>query len=48
MNRPYITCYMLNSLDGKIIGEYFNTERGREYIAKYEQFHDRKIGRAHV
>ena len=30
MNRPYITCYMLNSLDGKIIGEYLNTERGRE------------------
>ena len=41
MNKPYITCYMLNSLDGKIIGEYFNTERGREYIAKYEQIHDR-------
>ncbi len=46
MNRPYITCYMLNSLDGKIIGEYFNTERGREYIAKYEQFHDKMDAKA--
>ena len=25
---------------------YFNTERGREYIAKYEQFHDRMDAKA--
>ena len=48
MNRPYITCYMMNSLDGKIIGEYFETERGREYIAKYEQIHDELNAKAFI
>lgn len=46
MNRPYITCYMMNSLDGKIIGAYFETERGLEYIAKYEQIHDQLDAKA--
>ena len=48
MNRPYITCYMMNSLDGKIIGEYFETERGQEYIAKYEQIHDEMNAKAFI
>lgn len=48
MNRPYITCYMMNSLDGKIIGNYFGTERGREYIAKYWQYHDEMDARAAI
>ncbi len=48
MKRPYITCYMLNSLDGKIIGKYFETERGLEYIARYWQIHDQINARAYM
>lgn len=28
MNRPYIFCHMLTSLDGKIMGNYMNTPEG--------------------
>lgn len=28
MNKPFIFCHMLTSLDGKIIGNYMNTEQG--------------------
>ncbi|OUO89922.1 hypothetical protein B5F40_08795 [Gordonibacter sp. An230] len=41
MERPFITCYMMNSLDGRIIGNYFETDRGREFIVLYERIHDR-------
>lgn len=27
LDRPYIICHMLTSLDGKIIGDYLNVER---------------------
>lgn len=41
MERPFITCDMMNSLEGRIIGDYFETDRGREFIALYERIHDR-------
>lgn len=28
MNRPYIFCHMMTSLDGKIIGDYMDTLEG--------------------
>lgn len=28
MNRPYIFCHMMTSLDGKIMGDYMNTPEG--------------------
>ncbi|SDF37365.1 dihydrofolate reductase family protein [Marvinbryantia formatexigens DSM 14469] len=28
MNRPYIFCYMMTSLDGKIMGKYMETPEG--------------------
>lgn len=28
MNRPYIFCHMMTSLDGKIMGNYMNTQEG--------------------
>lgn len=30
MNRPYIFCHMLTSVDGKIIGNYMGTSEGKE------------------
>lgn len=40
MSRPYIICHMMTSLDGKITGEYMNTE-GAEYVGdKYDKLHD--------
>lgn len=28
MNRPYIFCHMMTSLDGKIMGSYMETSEG--------------------
>lgn len=28
MNRPYIFCHMMTSLDGKIMGQYMETPEG--------------------
>lgn len=28
MNRPYIFCHMMTSLDGKIMGQYMDTPEG--------------------
>ena len=28
MNRPYVFCHMLTSLDGKIMGPYMETTEG--------------------
>ena len=30
MNRPYIFCHMMTSLDGKIIGDYMETPEGEQ------------------
>ena len=32
MNRPYIFCHMMTSLDGKIIGDYMDTLEGVMYF----------------
>lgn len=34
LDRPYIICHMLTSLDGKIIGNYLETERAAYFIDK--------------
>lgn len=39
MNKPYICCYMMNSLDGRVRGKYFSTERGASYRGKYADLH---------
>lgn len=40
LDRPYIICHMLTSLDGKIIGDYLETERAAYFTDKYEEIHD--------
>ncbi len=34
MNRPYIFCHMMTSLDGKIMGSYMNT-KGEKTLEMY-------------
>ncbi|MFC7686617.1 dihydrofolate reductase family protein [Ureibacillus sp. GCM10028918] len=41
MERPYIICHMLTSLDGKIIGDYLKTERTANFTDVYEKIHGR-------
>ncbi|QLC90807.1 RibD family protein (plasmid) [Priestia megaterium] len=41
MERPYIICHMLTSLDGKIIGDYLEMERADFFIEEYEKIHAR-------
>ncbi|TKH10579.1 RibD family protein [Peribacillus simplex] len=41
MERPYIICRMLTSLDGKIIGDYLEEERTQYFIDEYEKIHER-------
>ncbi|MFD1774113.1 RibD family protein [Paenibacillus rhizophilus] len=41
MERPYIICHMLTSLDGKIIGDYLKTERAAYFSDEYETIHNR-------
>lgn len=41
MERPYIICHMLTSLDGKIIGDYLNEERTAYFTDEYEKIHGR-------
>lgn len=40
MDRPYIICHMLTSLDGKIIGDYLNMERAVNFSDMYEKLHE--------
>ncbi|MGN0358724.1 MAG: dihydrofolate reductase family protein [Candidatus Fimousia sp.] len=40
MERPYITCHMMVSLDGKIIGDYMVTEVAEKINSEYERIHD--------
>lgn len=42
MNRPYIFCHMMTSLDGKIMGKYMETPEG---AAAGEVFYDIAFGR---
>lgn len=41
MERPYIICHMLTSLDGKIIGDYLKEKRADSFTDKYEKIHGR-------
>ncbi|PKG22690.1 RibD family protein [Niallia nealsonii] len=41
MERPYIICHMLTSLDGKIIGDYLKVERAGDFTDVYEKIHER-------
>lgn len=41
MDRPYIICHMLTSLDGKIIGDYLDEERVAYFIEAYEIIDER-------
>jgi riboflavin biosynthesis pyrimidine reductase len=40
LERPYIICHMLTSLDGKIVGDYLKEERTSYFAEKYEKIHD--------
>ncbi|MEC0111212.1 RibD family protein [Paenibacillus taichungensis] len=40
MDRPYIICHMLTSLDGKIAGDYLSEERAKYFTNKYEEIHE--------
>lgn len=42
MNRPYIFCHMLMSLDGKIMGNYMETSEGEQAI---REFYDIAFGK---
>ena len=35
MNRPYVICHMLASLDGKTEGEFFSLPECRDAAAEY-------------
>ncbi|MBT2696109.1 RibD family protein [Bacillus sp. ISL-40] len=39
MERPYIICHMLTSLDGKITGDYLKEERAAYFTDEYERIH---------
>ncbi|WP_312148417.1 RibD family protein [Paenibacillus odorifer] len=41
MDRPYIICHMLTSLDGKIIGDFLNEDRTAYFIQAYEEIDER-------
>ncbi|MEH7743646.1 hypothetical protein V7659_01110 [Neobacillus drentensis] len=41
MERPYIICHMLTSLDGKIVGDYLKEERAAYFRDLYKKIHDR-------
>jgi riboflavin biosynthesis pyrimidine reductase len=41
MERPYIICHKLTSLDGKIIGDYLKEERAAYFTDEYEKIHGR-------
>ena len=40
MNRPYIICHMMISLDGKIMGDYMNTQAAEDMNNEYDRIHD--------
>ncbi|QWU13763.1 Pyrimidine reductase, riboflavin biosynthesis [Paenibacillus sophorae] len=48
MERPYIICHMLTSLDGKIIGDYLKTERVTYFTDEYEEIHERYGSKAWI
>lgn len=45
MNRPYIFCHMLVSVDGKIVGSYSGTPEGKE---SGDLFYDLALVKPHI
>lgn len=43
LERPYIICHMVTSLDGKIIGDYLKVERAAYFTDEYEKIHGRYV-----
>lgn len=39
MNRPFVLCHMLASLDGKVTGEFLNDPRAEHAIKRYYKMH---------
>ena len=35
MNKPFVVCHMLASLDGKIDGEFFSAQESQPALAEY-------------
>ncbi|MED3961323.1 dihydrofolate reductase family protein [Niallia taxi] len=48
MERPYIICHMLTSLDGKIIGDYLKEERSAYFTDLYEKIHGQYNSKAWI
>ncbi|MDO7904818.1 hypothetical protein Q5741_00150 [Paenibacillus sp. JX-17] len=46
MEKPYIICHMVTSLDGKIIGDYLKVERAAYFTEEYEEIHGRYESKA--
>ncbi|MFC3746077.1 RibD family protein [Paenibacillus sp. GCM10012306] len=40
MNRPHVICHMMTSLDGKIDGDYMNTEEAQSLYLKYVEIQE--------
>lgn len=40
MNRPHIICHMMISLDGKIMGDYMNSQAAEDMNNEYDRIHD--------
>ena len=36
MNRPYIICHMVSSVDGKVTGDFFKTEKSKKGVKECE------------
>lgn len=44
MNRPYVVCHMLTSLDGKIDGSFFGSPETEPALAEYGNILNNKLG----
>ncbi|GAB6930692.1 RibD family protein [Paenibacillus sp. JCM 10914] len=40
MKRPHVICHMMTSLDGKIIGDYMDTEEAKSLFLKYVEIQE--------
>ncbi|MBQ8830976.1 MAG: dihydrofolate reductase family protein [Oscillospiraceae bacterium] len=39
MNRPYIICHMVSSVDGKVTGDFLKAEKSKKGIEEYYRIH---------
>ena len=39
MKRPYIICHMVSSVDGKVTGDFFKTDKSKIGVAEYYRIH---------